>query len=77
MVLTLASPTAAARPGWFAFHFYLPYYLAYDHRQAGSINAYSDLIFDLELVNIKATTHVTSDPKKWYQKIFSCRSKQS
>jgi cyclophilin family peptidyl-prolyl cis-trans isomerase len=57
--------------------FYLPYNLAYGHRQAGSINAYSDLIFDLELVNIKAATHVTSDSKKWYQKIFSCRSKQS
>ncbi len=57
--------------------FYLPYYLAYDHRQAGSINAYSDLIFDLELVNIKGATQVTSDSKKWYQKIFSCRSKQS
>jgi cyclophilin family peptidyl-prolyl cis-trans isomerase len=57
--------------------FYLPYYLAYEHRQAGSINAYSDLIFDLELVNIKPITPVISDSKKWYQKIFSCRSKQS
>ena len=33
--------------------FYLPYYLAYDHRQTGPINAYSDLIFDLELLDIK------------------------
>ena len=57
--------------------FYLPYYLAYEHRQAGSIKAYSDLIFDLELVNIKPITPVISDSKKWYQKIFSCRSKQS
>jgi len=33
--------------------FYLPYYLAYDHRQTGPIKAYSDLIFDLELLDIK------------------------
>ncbi len=57
--------------------FYLPYYLAYGHRQAGSINSYSDLIFDLELVNIKAIIPVISDPKKWYHKLFSCRSKQA
>ena len=35
--------------------FYLPYYLAYGHRQTGPINAYSDLIFDLELLDIKSS----------------------
>lgn len=33
--------------------FYLPYYLAYGHRQTGPISAYADLIFDLELLDIK------------------------
>lgn len=33
--------------------FYLPYYLAYGHRQTGPINAYADLLFDLELLDIK------------------------
>ncbi len=35
--------------------FYLPYYIAYGHRQTGPINAYSDLIFDLELLDIKSS----------------------
>jgi cyclophilin family peptidyl-prolyl cis-trans isomerase len=52
--------------------FYLPYNLAYDHRQAGSINAYSDLIFDVELVNIKPITPLITVSKKWYQKMFFC-----
>jgi FKBP-type peptidyl-prolyl cis-trans isomerase len=34
--------------------FYIPYYLAYGHRQTGPIKAYSDLIFDLELVDIRS-----------------------
>jgi len=57
--------------------FYLPYFLAYGHRQAGPINAYSDLIFEIELVDIKPVIKEVIAPKKWYQKIFSCRSKQS
>lgn len=34
--------------------FYLPYYLAYGHKHSGPIKAYSDLIFEIELVDIKS-----------------------
>ena len=57
--------------------FYLPYYLAYGHRNKGTIKAYSDLIFDIELVDIKPTNNQVETPKKWYQKIFSRHTKQS
>ncbi len=57
--------------------FYLPYYLAYGHRHSGPIKAYSDLIFDIELVDIKPIPQAVEVSKKWYQKIFSRRSKQS
>ena len=57
--------------------FYLPYYLAYGHRHSGPIKAYSDLIFELELIDIKPVANEVVIPKKWYQKIFSRRTKQS
>ena len=57
--------------------FYMPYYLAYGHRHSGPIKAYSDLIFDIELVDIKPVPQAVEVSKKWYQKIFSRRTKQS
>ena len=33
--------------------FYLPYYLAYGHKYSGPIKAYSDLIFEIEIVDVK------------------------
>jgi cyclophilin family peptidyl-prolyl cis-trans isomerase len=57
--------------------FYMPYYLAYGHHHAGPIKAYSDLIFDIELIDIKPVLTEVIIPKKWYQKIFSRRTKQS
>ena len=51
--------------------FYMPYYLAYGHRNTGSIKAYSDLIFDIELVDVKSTNSEVTKSQKWFQKIFS------
>ena len=50
--------------------FYLPYNLAYGHRQAGSINAYSDLIFEIELVNIKSVPNPVVIKKGFFSRLF-------
>ena len=50
--------------------FYLPYYLAYGHKQSGPIKAYSDLIFDIEVVDIKSVSNPLKDKKRLFSRFL-------